>query len=92
MRTLDSREHMLLPGRQIMARTYRIALPYTIPSWMVGLAIARINGANLWTSLSPDLADKVNDAAKNRTDLVVTRDDLDALSDETWAAIDAFLP
>ncbi len=75
-----------------MARTYRIALPYTIPSWMVGLAITRINGANLWTSLSQDLAAKVNDAAKNRTALILTRDDLDALSDKTWAAIDAMLP
>ena len=74
-----------------MARNYRFALPYTIPSWMVGFAIDRINGANLWTSLSRDLAAKVNDAAKNRTDLVLTRNDLDSLSDETWAAIDAML-
>lgn len=75
-----------------MARTYRIELPYTIPSWMLGFAITRINRANLWTSLSHDLATKVNHAAKNGTDLIVTKDDLDALSDETWAALDALLP
>jgi hypothetical protein len=75
-----------------MARTYRIELPYTIPSWMLAFAINRINGANLWTSLSHDLATKVDQAARNKTDLIVTREDLDGLSDETWAALDALLP
>jgi hypothetical protein len=62
-----------------------VPLPYTIAAWKVPFAVQRIVAAGMWKRLSYDLAVKINNAATNRTDLVITKQDLDGLPDDAWS-------
>jgi hypothetical protein len=70
-------------------RDYKVDLPFTIPSWAIDSVVLMLVGNGLWYKLTPELADKINHAHDQRSDLVITREDLDALPDAVWSELEA---
>lgn len=59
----------------------KIDLPYTIPNWKLGFALTEIRP--YWDRLPAAFLTKFN-AAYASGPLVITKDDLDSLSDDMW--------
>lgn len=74
-----------------MSRDYsQIQLPYTIPNWKLGFALGYIRP--YWDRLPAGFLHKFNDAYNTRgKDLVITKADLDTLSDEMWTVLQSKL-
>jgi len=62
----------------------KIGLPFTIPHWKLGFAVEEIRP--YWNKLPNSFLHKFNDAYA-KGDLVITKEDLDSLSDEMWTVL-----
>lgn len=71
----ETRDYSHIPG----------GLPYTLAAWKVRFAIDEIRP--YWTQLPYALGKKINDAYRNGSDLVITKDDLDSLSPSLWGVL-----
>jgi hypothetical protein len=69
-------------------RVYNFDLPYTIGRFQVGFAIQMLVRNELWYSLTPEMADKLNRAYSRSEEVVITKEDLDALPDNIWRFIE----
>ena len=68
-----------------MARDYsKIQLPYSIPNWKLGFALEEIRP--YWNRLPTSFLNKFNAAYKSGP-LVITKEDLDSLSDDMWQVL-----
>jgi hypothetical protein len=69
-----------------MTRDYsKIELPYTLPHWKLGFALERIRP--YWGKLPTPFLKKFNSALSGGQALVITKEDLDSLSDEMWQVL-----
>lgn len=73
-------------------RNYGRSLPYTIPSWELGIVVGALTQNDIWNRLPRAVAVKINDARMRGVDLIVTKADLDSLPDSVWLAISHLLP
>lgn len=66
-----------------MARDYSgITFPRTLAHWKLSTAIEQVRP--FWDKIPQRVARKINQANTNRTDLVLDKDDFDAMSNDVW--------
>lgn len=73
-------------------REYPFALPYTLESWALDLAVVELVRDHIWEALPGALQSKISEATVSKGTLVITKEDLDSIPDETWDAIKHLLP
>lgn len=82
-----------------MARVYKFELPLNVPGWggFVNRLIAKIEEAGLWPSTTTKgkiptaLARRLAEAQTNGHGITITHEDLDTISDDVWAKIEAVI-
>ncbi len=73
-------------------RTYDFALPLTVANYQLGFLIGMLVQNDLWYKLPTAVAIKINAASSGHSDLIVTKRDLDSLSDPVYDAISKLVP
>jgi hypothetical protein len=69
-----------------MSRDYP-SLPITVKKWQVNYLYRAAIESDIWYDLPPKLSARLRSASVLNTDFVLTRDDLDSISDKAWAKI-----
>lgn len=62
------------------------ALPHVLPAWKLQWGFDRLRP--FWNLLSFTIATKINNSYTAKVDLIVTKEDLDGLSDEAWRELE----
>lgn len=79
-------------GVRIMQRQYSFPLPVTVPAFAINYAVDRLQSAAVWHDIPSALKKKIADAQRSSSSLLITRADLDSLSDHAWSIVEHMIP
>jgi hypothetical protein len=92
IQTPDIKQHaysMLSPGAALGRNYSDIQLPYNLPAWKLRFGYSYITP--YWDRIPARTSNKIADAVKGNHDLVLTKEDFDALPNDLWTKLRPYL-